>query len=230
MDEPKSFCFRGSEFTLTQRVASSKITNYIISSYTSIDKVSLFEFLAKINGNGTVETVAFHYSLQATTTLSSRSCNNTQEDTGTARGDLNINHFRAYYLATLLRTKTSYILGSQREWGPVESWGTTYWLWLAEFSAIKFGKRKRDRQRPGERGRAEESQNKIREEERRQGSNGVWLPTGVDRTEGHKRHGICRVPRHYVTRFSSLCILRPPAGVFARSCSVVHSHHGDRAS
>ena len=48
--------------------------------------------------------MAFHYSLQITVTLSSHSCNNAQEDTETACGDLNINHLRTYYLATLLRT------------------------------------------------------------------------------------------------------------------------------
>lgn len=58
--------------------------------------------------NRTVETVAFHYSIQTTVILSSRSCNNTREDTATARGDLNINHLRTYYLATLLRGQATY--------------------------------------------------------------------------------------------------------------------------
>lgn len=51
--------------------------------------------------------------------------------------------------------------------------------------------------------------------------------SGGGRTEGHKRHGICRVPRHYVTR-SRPYVSCDPAGAFARSCNTVHSRHGDR--
>lgn len=51
--------------------------------------------------------------------------------------------------------------------------------------------------------------------------------SGGGRVEGHKRHGICRVPRHYVTR-SRPYVSCDPAGAFARSGSAVHSRHDDR--
>lgn len=51
--------------------------------------------------------------------------------------------------------------------------------------------------------------------------------SGDGRAEGRKRHGICRVPRHYVTR-SRPYVSCDPAGAFAGSYSAVHSRHCDR--